>query len=146
MIFVGSVLPLYTAIWVSGLVSTDYTKVKATYTEARLEPGNCTWVRAAFYRFAVIFILLFIQFIGFKWSMMRYNKIQLSNKLIPKYPPAPSKKAKVSPVNSKPSIRSATSVIYGVILNQAWVLSWSTIILSSSYQFLMFEYQMHECI
>ena len=36
--FLGSALPLYTSMWVSGLVSTDYTKVNATSTEARLAP------------------------------------------------------------------------------------------------------------
>ena len=39
-IFLGSALPLYTAMW----VSTDYTKVNATSSEDRLAPGSCTCV------------------------------------------------------------------------------------------------------
>ena len=50
--FLGSALPLYTAMW----VSTDDTKVNTTSTEARLAPGSCTCVqRTAFYRVVVIF-------------------------------------------------------------------------------------------
>ena len=45
--FLGSALPLYTAMWVSGLVRTDYTKLNATSNEARLAPGGCTCVRTA---------------------------------------------------------------------------------------------------
>ena len=54
--FLCKALPLFTLMWVSGLVSTDYKKVNAFSTEARLVPGSCTCVRAAFYRVAVIFI------------------------------------------------------------------------------------------
>jgi hypothetical protein len=49
----GSVLPLYSTMWVSVWVSAD--KTNTTSTDARLATCSCTCVRTAFYHVAVIF-------------------------------------------------------------------------------------------